>query len=156
LIGMLQGYEIPAAAWESAILPLRMSRYDPAWLDQLCLSGELAWARLFLPAESDTRRSGANRASPITLVFRDEMQQWMALASAAAPRPANGNGHAHFDGDGAGAAGLSSSASAVLDYLRQRGACFFQELVHGTGLLRTEVESSLRELIAHGYVTADG
>jgi ATP-dependent Lhr-like helicase len=40
--------------------------------------------------------------------------------------------------------------------LQRRGACFFQELVSGTELLRTEIENALRELIAGGWVTGDG
>ena len=42
----LQGYEISAAAWESEVLSRRVARYDPEFLDQLCLSGEVMWARL--------------------------------------------------------------------------------------------------------------
>jgi len=168
IVGMLQGFEIPAAAWESAILPSRMVRYDPAWLDQLCLSGELAWARLFLPAEAEGRHSGANRASPISLLFRERMGAWLALAGAAAN--GNGGGVANREwgiGNGQTGANVHSSeldpgsvlvggAGLVLEYLQQRGACFFQELVSGTGLLRTEAEAALRELIAGGRVTADG
>ncbi|MBI2815861.1 MAG: DEAD/DEAH box helicase [Acidobacteria bacterium] len=146
IAGMLQGFEIPAAAWESAILPARMVRYDPAWMDQLCLSGELAWARLFQPAESEVRRPGANRASPISLVFRDQMQAWLQFASA----------HSNGQNPLSNGTGLGSSAVLLLQYLQRQGACFFQELVLGTGLLRTEVEAALRELIAGGYVTADG
>jgi hypothetical protein len=32
------GFEAPAAAWEVAILPARMTDYDPALLDDACLS----------------------------------------------------------------------------------------------------------------------
>jgi ATP-dependent Lhr-like helicase len=44
----------------------------------------------------------------------------------------------------------------TLEYLQRHGASFFQEIVDGTGLLRTEVESALRELIAAGLVIGDG
>jgi ATP-dependent Lhr-like helicase len=44
----------------------------------------------------------------------------------------------------------------VLRYLESRGACFFQEIVSATKLLRTEVENALRELIAAGRITGDG
>jgi ATP-dependent Lhr-like helicase len=142
LAGMLQGYEIPAGAWEKHILPARMTRYDPAWLDQLCLAGELAWLRLFPPGESDGRVAGAHRASPITLLQRGQMDAWMA-AAASAWNGRNGN---H----------LSAQAKAVLEHLETRGASFFQDLVNSTKLLRTEVEGALRELIAGGRVTGDG
>jgi len=46
IIRQLQGYEIPAAAWESQILPRRVARYSPEFLDRLCLTGEVMWGRL--------------------------------------------------------------------------------------------------------------
>jgi ATP-dependent Lhr-like helicase len=172
IVDMLQGFEIPAVAWETAVLPSRMVRYDPAWLDQLCLSGELAWARLYLPAESDGRHAGANRASPISLVFRHQMERWLALASGGNREQGTGNSKAGISkaepsGGNSRAelfpvpcslfpSSLGSGAHTVLHFLKAQGACFFQELVAGTGLLRTEVENALRELIASGRVTADG
>ena len=45
IIEQLEGLA-PAAAWEGELLPARMVEYDPAWLDALCLSGEVVWARL--------------------------------------------------------------------------------------------------------------
>ena len=42
----LEGFEAPAAAWESEILPARLADYDPAWLDEQCLAGHLTWMRL--------------------------------------------------------------------------------------------------------------
>ena len=47
---------------------------------------------------------------------------------------------------------LSASATTVTEYLRVRGASFFQELVDGTGLLNTQVEEALGELVAWGLV----
>ena len=46
VIRQLQGFEIPANAWERFILARRISDYDPAHLDQLCLSGAVGWGRL--------------------------------------------------------------------------------------------------------------
>ena len=39
VIAQLEGYEIPAAAWEGDVLAARLHDYDPHWLDSLCLSG---------------------------------------------------------------------------------------------------------------------
>ena len=50
VIKQLEGYEVPAAAWESDVLAARLNEYDPHWLDSLCLSGRALWARL-TPAE---------------------------------------------------------------------------------------------------------
>jgi ATP-dependent Lhr-like helicase len=151
LAGMLQGFQIPAAAWEKDILPARMTRYDPAWLDQLCLAGELAWLRLLPPGEAEGRLAGAHRASPVALLQRDQMQQWMAAVAGTW----NGRNRNSRNGHGSGHS-FSSHASTVLEYLDSRGASFFHDLVTGTKLLRTEVESGLRELIAAGRVTGDG
>jgi ATP-dependent helicase Lhr and Lhr-like helicase len=170
VVGQLQGYEIPAAAWESAVLPLRVAKYDPAWIDQLCLSGEIAWLRLFPPAESDGRSAGAHRGSPITLLYREQMNQWLAWANSLnQSRP---DGQPRFRASSstevsssqvlptseslAGESSVGTRARITLEYLQRNGASFFQEIVNGTGLLRTEVESGLRELIASGLVIGDG
>jgi ATP-dependent Lhr-like helicase len=56
----------------------------------------------------------------------------------------------------AGAQGLSEVARQVLEYLRQRGASFFADIVRATGKLKAEIETGLWELVAGGVVTADG
>ena len=43
---LLDGFELAGAAWERAILPSRVDGYEPSLLDLLCLTGEIAWARL--------------------------------------------------------------------------------------------------------------
>jgi ATP-dependent Lhr-like helicase len=52
--------------------------------------------------------------------------------------------------------GLSHGAQLVLEFLRQRGASFFADVVRGTGKLKAEIETALWELVAAGLVTADG
>src|SRR5437763_3678696 len=44
----------------------------------------------------------------------------------------------------------------VLDFLRQRGASIFADIVRGTGKLKAEIETALWERVAAGVVTADG
>ncbi|MFQ5696393.1 MAG: DEAD/DEAH box helicase, partial [Terriglobia bacterium] len=46
-------------------------------------------------------------------------------------------------------------AREVLEFLRQRGASFFPDIVRGTGKLKSEVEAALWELVAAGLITAD-
>ena len=46
VIEQLQGFEAAAGTWEKQILARRIDGYLPVWLDELCLSGELAWGRL--------------------------------------------------------------------------------------------------------------
>ena len=76
ILKQLQGYEIPSAAWETSILPKRIADYDPDLLDQLCLSGEIAWGRLsphkaFDP-DSPTKRVRPTRSAPITFFRRED------------------------------------------------------------------------------------
>jgi ATP-dependent Lhr-like helicase len=143
VLDLLDGFELPAGAWESDVLPARLADYDPLWLDGLCLSGEIAWGRLSQTrnGEVGTRniKSGPIRTTPIALFRRERGEVWRALT--AEPDPA--------------AVPLSHSARAVLETLNGRGASFFGDLVNATGLLRTEVEKGLGELVAWGLVTSD-
>ncbi|MDQ3269564.1 MAG: ATP-dependent DNA helicase, partial [Pseudomonadota bacterium] len=50
---------------------------------------------------------------------------------------------------------LGSRAQLVADYLAANGASFFDELLGGAHLLRTELEDALAELVARGRVHCD-
>src|SRR5207249_8788624 len=107
LITQLQGFEAPAAAWESEILPARLDNYDFTWLDDLCLSGRAVWSRLTLPPSGAGANSpGPIRTTPVTLLPRRNAALW----TRAAPAPS------------ATAPQLSSRAQAVADHLRVQGA----------------------------------
>ncbi|HVH67516.1 MAG TPA: DEAD/DEAH box helicase [Gemmatimonadales bacterium] len=143
VLEQLDGFELPAGAWEADVLPARLVDYDPLWLDGLCLSGEIAWGRLSPVGAPNGggHKSGPIRTTPVALFRRERGAVWRSLTAppdGAAPPPA-----------------LSHSARATLDALDQRGASFFGDLVNATGLLRTEVEKALGELVAWGLVTAD-
>ncbi|HKT04026.1 MAG TPA: helicase-related protein, partial [Rugosimonospora sp.] len=43
-VEQLQGVAVPASALERLILPARVADYSPAYLDELCASGEVLWA----------------------------------------------------------------------------------------------------------------
>ncbi len=148
VLRQLQGFEIPANAWERQILSRRVRDYEPAFLDQLCLSGVAGWGRLSPhPATVDPaegrRRIIPTSVAPITFFLRAE-SDWMA------PR------HPASDSASAGSGCLSPHASAVMEMLKARGASFFPDIVKGTQKLKAEVESALWELAAAGIVTADG
>jgi ATP-dependent helicase Lhr and Lhr-like helicase len=147
VLRQLQGFEIPASAWERHILARRVANYDPKWLDQLCLTGAVGWGRLSPhPATLDDSNTGKRRViptsvAPITFFVREDAD-WMASHNPATDRPE--------------ARGLSHGAQQVLDFLRQRGASFFADIVRSTGKLKAEIETALWELVAAGVVTADG
>src|SRR2546428_434277 len=133
------GCEVPAGAGEADVLPARLGEYDPLWLGGLCLSGEIAWGRLSPAGPSNGHKSGPIRTTPVALFRRERGEVWRSLT-------------AQLD---AAALPLSHSARAILDVLDARGASFFGDLVNATGLLRTEVEKGLGELVAWGLVTSD-
>lgn len=147
VLHQLQGFEAPANAWERQLLGRRIADYDPKWLDQLCLTGAVGWGRLSPhPATLEDAAAGKRRViptsvAPITFFVRDEAD-WM--------RPRNQSG------DQANPRGLGPGAQQVLDFLRQRGASFFADIVRGTDKLKAEIETALWELVAAGLVTADG
>ncbi|MEJ3404942.1 DEAD/DEAH box helicase [Rathayibacter sp. YIM 133350] len=44
VIEQLEGVRLPASAWESLVLPARVSDYSPSMLDELMATGEVLWA----------------------------------------------------------------------------------------------------------------
>ena len=147
IIRQLQGYEIPASAWESEVLARRIANYDPEYLDELCLSGEVMWGRLSPhPALADNRRVRPTRIAPVSLFLREEAP-WLMNPQGAAGDSAEA---------GLSPDALSHAARGVLQALRTNGASFFSELVRHTARLASEVEDGLWELLAGGQVTADG
>ena len=141
ILADLEGFEAPAAAWETEILPARMNNYDFAWLDDLCLAGRAVWARLTKPraAEDEVRRAGPVRTTPIAILARRHVAIWNTAAGTA----------------GAAPPGMSSRAQKVRGFLAQNGASFFDELLDGTGLLGAELEEALAELVALGLTASD-
>jgi ATP-dependent helicase Lhr and Lhr-like helicase len=151
VLRQLEGFEIPANAWERQVLAKRVADYDPKWLDQLCLTGAVGWGRLSPHPATLVTNNGTNNGShstrrrviptsvaPITFFIREEADWMMQHASLK------------------DAQGLSPVAGQVFDLLRQRGASFFADIVRATGKLKAEIETGLWELVAAGLVTADG
>jgi ATP-dependent Lhr-like helicase len=158
VLAQMQGYEAASVAWEQALLRTRVADYSPEMLDLLCLSGEIAWARLSPPAAvaaAGARRVVPTRAAPITF-FRRADAAWVLPASGWDPIEPRRR--------------LTPAAAQVLAQLECRGASFFADLVPAIGsrahdgaggpsapaLLKAQVEHALWELVAAGLVTADG
>ncbi|MEC9009596.1 MAG: DEAD/DEAH box helicase, partial [Planctomycetota bacterium] len=47
VVGLLQGLDVPAGNWEADLLSRRLAGYRESWLDELTLSGEVGWGRLY-------------------------------------------------------------------------------------------------------------
>ena len=134
VLEQLEGYQAAAGAWEDELLPARLKRYESGWLDALCRSGRVVWARL---AGRQVSGAGPVRGTPIVLLPRRHLTLWMTRAAAGAAQP-------------------SARARRVLEVLERQGALFFDELLAGAHLLRSELEDALGELVALGLVNADG
>jgi ATP-dependent Lhr-like helicase len=144
-IAQLQGFEIPAGVWEESVLPSRVAGYRSAWLDELCMSGEIAWARLKVRDDPDgttppRSSSSASRATPVTLVMRSDLH-WLLQSVRGEAQPMEPASGATLD---------------VLDALREHGALFTSDIVTLTRRLPSEVETALWDGVARGLLTADG
>jgi ATP-dependent Lhr-like helicase len=137
ILGQLEGFEAAASAWETEILPTRISEYEPAWLDEQCLAGRYVWTRLARRKSDSERNAAPVRGTPIVLLARRNTRVWSSLSETANPT------------------NLSSRAQLVADYIRLHGASFFDEIADGVHLLPTQVEEALAELVALGLVNSD-
>ncbi len=150
VIEQLEGVELPAAAWERDVLPARVADYDPAWLDQLCLSGEVAWGRLRVTPpdpehapDAPPRALGAYGPSGAIALFLRAHGDWLVARSLnEASTPASTW------------SGLSPLAREVAAYFERRGAAFLVELeplAQSAGL-----DDAIWELVRHGVLASDG
>lgn len=141
VVGQLQGLDLPAVAWERDILPARIENYSSAALDELCLTGEVSWGRLYPPPrnpEKSRPMASLSRVAPISLYLRDD-RVWLTDR---APHP---------DSEG-----LSSPGQQVCELLQERGAMFAADLLSATAMLPTQLDDVLGELVTRGWIAADG
>ena len=147
VIEQLQGIEAPAGEWERHLLPERVEGYDPRWLDELCLAGQVTWGRLTPRADQVAEDEGLvhrgtshpSPATPLALVCREDLGWNLAAVRV-----------------GRVVADPPVGASAdLLAVLRARGACFRSELPAATGRLDSDVDEGLWDLVARGMVNAD-
>ncbi|MHB8219393.1 MAG: DEAD/DEAH box helicase [Acidimicrobiales bacterium] len=147
VIEQLAGVEAAAGDWERHILPARIDGYDPRWLDELCLAGEVGWGRLTPRVEAERRATTSERrgstvpspATPLSLMPRPDLG-WLLAAvrdGETAPEP------------------VAGSSADVLAALRSHGASFRSELGPLSGRLPEEVDQGLWDLVARGVATAD-
>ena len=110
------------------MLPRRLGAYSPAWLDELCTSGELVWIGAGSRGRSDGR---------VALYFREDVRL-------AGPPPAN--------------AKLERSEGAAQEAIRERlaaGPSFWLDLLADLDLPAEELHNALWDLAWSGEVTND-
>jgi ATP-dependent Lhr-like helicase len=122
----LQGLALPADVWERDVLPRRTGAYSPAWLDQLCASGEIVW----VGAGAMGRNSGR-----VALYFRDD-------AEAIGPPTHKGDPPSEPEHD------------ALRERLA-RSPCFFTDFLAELPLAPEQVQEALWDLVWAGEVTND-
>ena len=167
-VELLEGFEAPAAAWEHCLLPARVRDFSPDLLERVCWGGEVTWGRLTLRetrAAPGPRRGAAvetedgplrqkrarssipARNAALSFVKRTSLD-WMLCA--ARREQLLETGETQLPGN------LSAPAAAMAGALKRRGASFFQDLVVASGGDAEAAEEGLWELLARGFVTADG
>ena len=143
VLTQLEGFESPAGAWETEVIPSRITEYEPQWLDENIRAGRFIWTRLAArssgPRGDDPAARGASpiRSTPIVLLARRNVPLWSMFTDQSDP--------VH----------LASKARAVADFIREHGASFFDEIAENVGMLPSEVEEALAELVAVGLVNSD-
>jgi ATP-dependent helicase Lhr and Lhr-like helicase len=143
ILTQLEGFESPAGAWETEVIPSRITEYEPQWLDENIRAGRFIWTRLAARSggsrgeDSAARGASPIRSTPIVLLARRHVPLWSMFADQSDPAP------------------LTSRAQAVAEFIRERGASFFDEIAESVGMLPVEVEEALAELVAVGLVNSD-
>ena len=140
VLQQLEGYSAAAGSWENDILPARIDLYTQDMLETLCVTGRFSWLRLHTTASQgeSKQKNPPVSLTPISLVQRHHLLEWKVFSKNAAEQS------------------LSISAQRVIQLLNTRGALFFTDLVNQSGLLRTQLEKVLGELVSWGLVTSDG
>ncbi len=142
VLEQLQGWEAAVASWEPDILGARVEGYRQSWTDRLCHDGEIQWLRLSARTfdDPDRRGAGVSKATPVSIVHRQDLP-WLLAAhrgDADPPVPAAG------------------PVAEIVEALAEHGPRFLTELAADTGRLPTDIESALWEGVARGLFTADG
>ena len=131
-LAQLEGWVAPVAAWEQGLLAARCVDYSAQRFDEQFLSGYLTWLR---PQGAGTTAQQLVAATPIAVLPRANVPAW---TSPRGPAPAPGG-----------------IARRILDALQRDGAMFTVELGQQTGLMQTQLEQGLAELVAQGLISAD-
>jgi ATP-dependent helicase Lhr and Lhr-like helicase len=124
----LQGVALTPKVWEADVLPRRLGAYSPAWLDELCTSGEVVWIGAGARGRNDGR---------VALYFREDVRL-------AGPPPAN--------------ARLERVEGEVHDAIRERlatGPVFWLDLLADLELPVEDLHNGLWDLAWSGEVTND-
>ncbi len=127
VLAPLQGVALAPETWERDVLPRRLGRYQPLWLDRLCAAGELVWVGA---------GSGGGRGGRVSFYFRED---------------------APFLGPHAGTAGEGPQGAVhdALRARLAAGAAFWSDLLADVDHSPADVKDALWDLVWSGEVTND-
>ncbi|HYM22573.1 MAG TPA: helicase-related protein [Vicinamibacterales bacterium] len=129
VVDQLQGAPLAASTLESAILPARIDDYRPGDLDAVTAAGEVVWVGVEPLGDRDGR---------IALYLADQLPRLLAPGGPERAHPASGR------------------ESAIVGFLRERGASFFAPLHEAAGGgYPAETVDALWNLAWRGIVTND-
>jgi ATP-dependent helicase Lhr and Lhr-like helicase len=140
VVARLDGFELPARAWERAVLPARLERYEAPMLDMLCLSGQAGWSRLS-PLSPD---GSSGRSLRVALHLREHAAAWHAL------RFPDATAQSAIE------QGLDDASRRVLTVLRSSGASFLRDLSQAADVDADGLTAAIATLAARGLATSDG
>ncbi|WP_028479228.1 ATP-dependent helicase [Nocardia sp. CNY236] len=146
VVEQLAGVPIPASAWESLVLPARVTDYTPAMLDELMATGEVIWSGHGAITAKDgwialhlAEQAALTLAPPDDIDPTDVQQRLLAVlgATVTSRMPLGPTGADPVVGPPAG------------------GAFFFRQLSDATALLDDTAAAALWELVWAGLVSGD-
>jgi ATP-dependent Lhr-like helicase len=132
-LSQLEGWAAPVVAWEQGLLARRCADYSPQRLDEQFLSGYLAWFRPDSPGQGALQLVAA---TPVAMVPRERLAHWRSASNAGRAAPG----------------GLADQVWAAL---QAGGAMFTTDLAQRTGLIQSQLEQGLAELVALGLISSD-
>ncbi|WP_353071660.1 Lhr family helicase [Tunturiibacter gelidoferens] len=144
VIENLQGAPLPASILETEILPTRLVGYKSSDLDTLIAAGEVVWVGFDPIGERDGR---------IGLYLAEKLPMLWPIGRSVMQQKERGVGSTQSDDPAA----LNERETAIVEYLKGRGASFFQDLHDGVGGgYPGETLEALWSLVWRGMLTNDG
>jgi ATP-dependent Lhr-like helicase len=149
VIENLQGAPLPASLLETEILPARIADYKPADLDTLIAAGEVVWVGLEPLGERDGR---------VGLYLAEKLSTlWSPSKSVPVQKQVLPLRQAQGQDDKSNESVLTEREQQIVEYLRKRGASFFQDLHDGMGGgYPGETIEALWSLVWRGLLVNDG
>ncbi len=132
----LQGLALTPRTWEREVLPRRIGAYSPAWMDELCSSGELVWIGAGALGRNDGR---------VALYFREDVAL-LGPPPRRSERAARGSGSASAE---------EPAVRACVHARLAAGPCFFTDLLIDVEEPAEAIQEALWDLVWMGEATND-